>query len=262
MSGAAVLAGRSALRSGAGLVAIACPKSIQPIVAAGEPSYMTVGLDEEVQGRISDVAVHHLETLAESASAMAFGPGISRSSGLQVVASYLYHDCQFPLVVDADGLNNLVDGNISFSKHSGVRILTPHPGEFARMTGISTALVQSNRKDLAADFAKTHGVILVLKGAGTVVTDGESLYINDTGNAGMATGGTGDVLTGLMTGLLAQGMPPFDAAVLGVWVHGRAGDLVRKRLSAAGLIASDLPDEIASVFGELEHRDEKTNTNE
>lgn len=124
---------------------------------------------------------------------------------------------------------------------AGPRILTPHPGEFARLIGSDIATVQSQRAKLAAEFAATHGVIVLLKGQGTIITDGDRVAINRTGNPGMATGGSGDVLTGLIAALLAQGMPAFQAAQVGAHLHGLAGDLAAAELSQPGLIASDLP---------------------
>ena len=158
----------------------------------------------------------------------------------------LFAELSQPMVVDADALNVLASsggiGTISRSAGArGPRILTPHPGEFARLIGSDIATVQSQRAKLAAEFAATHGVIVVLKGQGTVITDGDRVAINRTGNPGMATGGSGDVLTGLIAALLAQGLAPFEAAQLGAHLHGLAGDLAAAELSQPGLIASDLP---------------------
>lgn len=152
------------------------------------------------------------------------------------------------MVIDADALNELARLPGVLSAHPRgdgepvARILTPHPGEFARLLGVdSTSYVQQRREELAARFAQEHEVILVLKGRRTIITDGARLAVNTTGNSGMATGGTGDVLTGLVAALLAQGMAGFDAAQLGAHLHGLAGDLAAADLSKAGLIASDLP---------------------
>lgn len=240
MSGAACLAGLGALRGGAGLVTVAIPAGILPIVAAVEPSYLTVGLPEDDLGRISRTAAKLILSLAENCTAVAIGPGWGTSPDLKELTQTLCVNVAKPMVIDADGLNALV-GCEQPSPAPAPRILTPHPGEFARLTGSDTAAVQKDREALAAEFAKERGVILVLKGHATVVTDGEKIAVNTTGNSGMATGGTGDVLTGLITALLAQGMTPFDAAHLGVHLHGLAGDLAAAELSPHGLIASDLP---------------------
>ena len=139
-----------------------------------------------------------------------------------------------------------------FKHHAGQRILTPHPGEFARLVRSNAALVNRDRESLTVELARELGVVVVLKGPGTVVSDGQRIFVNQTGNNGLATGGSGDVLTGLMVGLLAQGMSAFEAAVLAVHVHGRAADLAICSLSRRGLIASDLPEFIARVWAELE----------
>ncbi len=243
MSGAACLAGLGALRGGAGLVTVAVPAGIQAIVAGTEPSYLTVALPEDDQGRISRQATGDVLSRAQHATAVAIGPGWGKSPDLTELAHVLFTQVERPLVVDADALNALASSPAGFPKGpSGVpRVLTPHPGEFARLLTTQTKSVQHDRETVAADFARQHGAIVVLKGHGTVITDGEKVAINTTGNSGMATGGTGDVLTGLVVALLAQGMVPFAAAHLAVYLHGLAGDLAAAEQSKPGLIASDLP---------------------
>lgn len=243
MSGAACLAGLGALRGGAGLVQVAVPVGILPIVATVEPSFLTVGLDEDDHGRLSRHAARAILELAEGCTAMAIGPGWGLSPDLQELARQIYITVPRPLVVDADGLNALAraPGGWPQASAGACRVITPHPGEFARLLNTDTKAVQASRESLAADFAARHGVVVLLKGRETVITDGQKVAINSTGNSGMATGGTGDVLTGLITALLAQGMDPFDAARLGAHLHGLAGDLAAADLSQPGLIASDLP---------------------
>jgi NAD(P)H-hydrate epimerase len=243
MSGAACLSGLGALRSGAGLVTVAVPAGIQGIVAATEPCYLTVAIPEDDQGRVSRLATADILSRAQHATAVAIGPGWGKSPDLIELAHALYTQIDRPLVVDADALNALAASPSGFPKppHGAQRILTPHPGEFARLTTTQTKSVQKDRETMAADFARKHGTTVVLKGHGTVVTDGEKVAVNTTGNSGMATGGTGDVLTGLVVGLLAQGMVPFAAAHLAVYLHGLAGDLAAAEQSQPGLIASDLP---------------------
>lgn len=256
MSGAAILAGRAALRCGTGLVSIACPRSILSIVASAEPSYMTVPLGEDADGKIAHstpAAQENIVAHCESVAAVAIGPGLGKSRELwNLMRNVILRKLSNPMVIDADAINNISADELRASKGSRARILTPHPGELSRLVRIPTTEIQQNRVEIAARYANGFQSIIVLKGYETIVTDGKRLYVNQTGNAGMATGGTGDVLTGVITGLLAQGMDAFDAAVLGVWIHGRAGDRVRDRISAAGLIASDLPDEIGHVCRELE----------
>jgi NAD(P)H-hydrate epimerase len=242
MSGAAALAGLGALRGGAGLVFVAVPASVQAIVAAHEPSYLTVSLAEDEVGRINREAVGVILERAEQATAVAIGPGWGKSPGLVDLAQWLYREIDQPLIVDADALNALASSTEGFPRGArGPRIITPHPGEFSRLAGIDSATVQSDREAHAAEFARKHRLVVVLKGMGTIITDGTRAAINTTGNSGMATGGTGDVLTGLIAALLAQGMSTFDAAHLGVHLHGLAGDLAAAEFGKPGMIASDIP---------------------
>ena len=152
---------------------------------------------------------------------------------------------------DADALNLLSQLEQLPQSPSGPRIFTPHPGEFARLTNLSIDEIQANRTEHAFQYAKENGVVLLLKGAETVITDGENLAINQTGNPGMATGGSGDVLTGLITALIAQGYSPFESAQLGAWLHGLAGDFASEELSQQGMIASDLPDYLPKAWKRL-----------
>jgi NAD(P)H-hydrate epimerase len=174
---------------------------------------------------------------------MAIGPGWGQSADLVELARFLYTDVAVPLVIDADALNALADspGGFPQAPESAPRIVTPHPGEFSRLTKSDTKRVQADRVSLAAAFAREKNVIVVLKGHRTVITNGEKAAVNTTGNSGMATGGTGDVLTGLITALLAQRMAPFCAAQLAAHLHGLAGDLAATELGKPGMIASDLP---------------------
>lgn len=247
MSGAAVLSGLGALRGGAGLVTLAVPQGILPIVAASEPSYLTIPLKEDPKGRIRVSALKRILAAAEGMTVVAIGPGWGRSEGLTELAAHLYREIPLPIVIDADALNALAQRR-EHQAHAGPRILTPHPGEFARLTGLDAGEIAADREGTAAAYARDHEVTLILKGARSVVTDGDRLYVNTTGNSGMATGGAGDVLTGAIAALLAQGMEPFEAAQLGVWLHGRAGDLAAEELSQPGLIASDLPGYVARAW--------------
>lgn len=245
MSGAASLAGLGALRGGAGLVYVACPLEIQPIVAGYEPSYLTIGLPTDAAGRIDGAACNSLTTAIAGKDAAAVGPGLGNCEATRRLARHLFAEFDGPLIVDADGLNVLADdfrsGAIDDGAICGPRILTPHPGEFSRLSGVSIGDINRQRERVAREFAGQHRVVLVLKGPGTIITDGTRAVVNPTGNSGMATGGSGDVLTGLIAALAAQGIEPFDAARLGVYLHGLAGDLAADELSEQGLIASDLP---------------------
>jgi len=255
MTGAIALAGMAALRSGAGLVRLAVPEECLATVAAHEPSYMTANLPGDEAGHISIRALPVLEELVQSATATACGPGLGRCRGLSHLVSRLYERIDRPMVLDADALTALADAGI-FSEDrapaSSPRVLTPHPGEFARLLGVSTADVQKQRETLASQFASRHGIALVLKGHRTIVTDGKRMAINSTGNPGMATGGTGDVLTGVITALICQGLPAYEAARLGVHAHGLAGDLAAAELGQVSLIASDLLRSLPAAFQALQ----------
>lgn len=239
MSGAIGLSGMATLRSGAGLVTIATSASAQRIVATFHPCYMTTSLPEDEQGRISVRAIPRLRELAESATVVALGPGLGRSEELVQVTATMVRDFTCPIVVDADGINALSQSLDALRDGVAPRVLTPHPGEFQRL--VNTSFRERGEVEEAAhEFAREHGVVMVLKGHRTLVTDGEQSYHNQTGNPGMATAGAGDVLTGVLAGLIAQGMGCLDAAVLAVHLHGLAGDLAVEDLGEAGLIASDL----------------------
>jgi hydroxyethylthiazole kinase-like uncharacterized protein yjeF len=239
MSGAAVLCGSAALRGGAGLVRVAVPGDILPIVAAGNPCYMTAALPQDDEGRLDTAAANDLLSLARANDVVAIGPGLGRSSAMTTLLATVLDHLQMPIVLDADGLNAF-DQNTAHLRRSAPLILTPHPGEFGRLLNIDTATVQAHRRQLAMGFAAENALVLLLKGHGTIVTDGRRVYQNTTGNAGMATAGSGDVLTGLVAALLAQGLEPFAAAQLGAHVHGLAGDLARDALGEVGMIAADL----------------------
>jgi len=204
----------------------------------------------------------------EQATAVAIGPGCGSSASVGCLVRALYQSASKPVVVDADGLNVLAETFVSGTiSAAGPRVLTPHPGEFARLLGSDTRTVQANREALAAEFAARHNVVLLLKGAQTVISDGRRIAVNATGNPGMATGGTGDVLTGLIAALLAQGWAPFEAAQLGAHLHGLAGDLAEasfcqsdeSRAESAfnpaqvrgGLISSDLLEFLPRAWNRL-----------
>jgi ADP-dependent NAD(P)H-hydrate dehydratase len=242
MSGAAVLCASSALRGGAGLVKLAVPEGILPLVAVANPCYLTAPLPQDGNGQLADGAAAELLSLAQTNDVLALGPGLGRSPAITSLVSSLLAQVQIPIVLDADGLNALQQHTERLEGRSAPLVLTPHPGEFARLLDSDVANVQSQRQELALRFAAEHGVVLVLKGHGTIVTDGRRVYRNTTGNPGMATGGTGDVLTGLIAALIGQKLDAFAAAQLGVHIHGLAGDMARDDLGEISLIASDLLD--------------------
>ncbi len=239
MAGAVAMAGMSAMRSGAGLVTLATAEVCQPTVAGFEPAAMTVPLPCDADGRIAKAALETLEPFLEKASVVALGPGLGQSDQLLELVATLYQNAAQPMVVDADALNALAKQPDVLVKPGGPRVLTPHPGEFARLTARDTIPIDQ-REPLAREFAERTGVVVVLKGHRTVITDGKQLALNTTGNPGMATGGTGDILTGIVTAILCQHLSAYDAARLGAYVHGLAGDLAASELGEVSLIASDL----------------------
>jgi hydroxyethylthiazole kinase-like uncharacterized protein yjeF len=249
MSGAAALAGRAALRAGAGLVRVATPKSVLPIVASVEPCFTTIALPEDSAGRISAKAINTILEAAAQNDAVAFGPGVGVSGALRSILHTLLEQEELRLVIDADGLNNLAGMKNWPTKLKAKLILTPHPGEMKRLwSGLLREPLPAERQEQAVQFAQQTGAVMVLKGAGTVVTDGEKVYINETGNPGMATAGSGDVLTGVILALSGQGLSNFDAAVLGVYVHGLAGDVAAEKLGQISLIATDIIDALPNAF--------------
>jgi ADP-dependent NAD(P)H-hydrate dehydratase len=249
MSGAAALAGRAALRSGAGLVRVATPKSVLPIVASIEPSFTTIALPEDNHGRISAKAINIiLETVSEN-DVLAFGPGIGTSGALRSILETLLKQKQLRLVIDADGLNNLAGIKDWHVNLKAKLTLTPHPGEMKRLwSGIFRDQPPADRQQQAIQFAQQTTTVVALKGAGTVVTNGDKVYINKTGNPGMATAGSGDVLTGVITALAGQGLSNFDAAALGVYIHGLAGDIAAEKLGQISLIATDIIKALSEAF--------------
>ena len=242
MAGAVSLASIAALRSGAGRVTAATPAGSQAVVASFEPSVMTCGLPDDEHGFFAAIATEKLLSLAGPMSSIAIGTGLGRGPCLTELVIKLITDLTVPAVIDADALYALAESGASnriLQAASAPRILTPHAAEWARLIG-ATAPSRSTCEAEAVAWSAAHTAILVLKGHRTLVTNGTHCYYNTTGNPGMATGGSGDVLTGIITGLLAQGMPSWDAARVGVYLHGLAGDLALQDKGEVSLIASDL----------------------
>jgi ADP-dependent NAD(P)H-hydrate dehydratase / NAD(P)H-hydrate epimerase len=241
-TGAAYLSAMGALRSGAGLVTVATPKSCLPIVASTEPTFMTMPLPDDDTGCVIADGVDRL--LDGDQDVVACGPGLGRTASVAEFVRTLLDRATVPLVLDADAITVLADdpGLLTGSEERDV-IITPHPGEMARLVGSSIADVQANRIEVASDFATTRRVYVVLKGHRTVIATPEGrVYINPTGNPGMATGGTGDVLTGMIAAWLAQLLDAEAACRLAVFLHGAAGDLAEAREGQVSMIATDLLD--------------------
>lgn len=245
MSGAGLLSARAALRIGSGLVTWAMPKALLPCIIGAAPELMLAAASEGEDGEWNADSADRLLRLAAERDVMAVGPGLGRFKGDTEWLRRLWNETDCPLVLDADGLNIWAEaGNKEGSwghRHEPV-VLTPHPGEMARLLGISTSEVQQDRINHALRYAGQHNVTLVLKGARTIITgsDGQA-YINTTGHAGMATGGAGDVLTGIIAGLLAQGLSGLQAAAFGVYLHGLAGEkAAQHRGDPSSVIAGDM----------------------
>lgn len=248
-SGAAAIAAKSALRSGCGLVRLAIPRSILPIVAAIEPCYTTIPLAEDSSGKISAKAVDTLLKAAQENDIIAFGPGVGTANGVKAVLENLLRLDGVRLVIDADGLNNLAALRDWPNICKANVILTPHPGEMKRLwSGLLRTSIPDDRETIAVEFARAAKAVIVLKGHGTIVADTEKIYINTTGNPGMATAGAGDVLTGVIAALCGQGLGNFGASVLAVYIHGLAGDLAAENKGQTSLIATDILDCLPQAF--------------
>jgi hydroxyethylthiazole kinase-like uncharacterized protein yjeF len=248
-TGAAALAGYSALRSGSGLVTIATARSALPIVAGFYPELMTEPLSETEVGSIATTALEEFERAEDKKTLLAIGPGISRHPDTASFVRTIVAKTELPIVLDADGLNAFEGQSDKLDGRGRTLVITPHPGEMARLTGLSTREIQRNRVEVARSFAADHHLIVVLKGDRTIVArpDGEA-WVNTTGNPGMATGGTGDILTGMVAGILAQNpRREFLSVVAAVHLHGLAGDLATERLGEQAMVATDLVETLSGA---------------
>ena len=240
-TGAAVLAAAGAARSGAGLVTIACPASVQPEIAAQLSEAMTAPLEGGADGELAAGAERALAELARGRSAAAVGPGLGRGEGVRSALRRALPALDLPLVLDADGLVAFADAPELLRERSAPTVLTPHPGEAALLLGSTADALNRDRVAAARELAERTGAVAVLKGAATVVAaPGGRMCVNPTGGPTLATGGTGDVLAGAISGLLAQGLDAFDAASLGVYLHGLAGDLLAGSVGPAGALAGEV----------------------
>ena len=240
MMGAAALTVDAAYRAGAGLVYAAVPETQYPILAAKTTCAVIDPLPDTGYGIFAERALYLLRARVAGCRRVAIGPGLSTEAQIQKIVPAFLRALKIPAVVDADALNVLAGHVQELKGLPAPAIITPHPGEMARLLGIPTERVQAERRFIAESFARDLGILVVLKGRGTIVTDGKRTSVNATGNPGMATGGCGDVLTGAIAGLLAQGMDPYDAARLGVHLHGLAGDLAARKIGEVSLMATDV----------------------
>lgn len=251
--GAAVLAATGAVKIGAGLVFAAFPEKAYPAVASKltEPVMLPLPCCED--GFLARGALEKLLPEIEKADTVLVGCGLGQTLGTASVFEEILAACKKQIVIDADGIN-LLSANINIPKAlKGQMVITPHPGEMARLVGLTAQQVNSNRLALAKAVAREYGIIVVLKGANTVVSDGERTYVNRTGNPGMARGGSGDLLAGMTAGLMAQGFEPFEAAVAAVYLHGKAGDEAANRFSVHGMTPSDMAAVLPELLSDYEH---------
>lgn len=253
MCGAGCLASEGAQKAGAGLITLALPRRMAMVGELFRASIISKPLPETESGAISLLAVPEVDRLAKETDVCAIGPGMGREEETEESIEVWTRELAVPLVLDADALNALSERKEALKSRNAPALITPHPGEMARLAGLGNAgEVQKNRAGTAADFARDCNTVTVLKGHRSVVTDGERIYTNDTGNPGMAAGGMGDVLTGLIAAFIAQGMESFEAGCLGVFVHGLAGDRAAARLGRVSLSPEDLLETLPHIFLRLE----------
>ncbi len=252
MVGAAELCASSAMRSGSGLVTVGTAKSVQPYLSVKLTEAMTLPLEDK-DGIISYDAVSDIIDNVKKSDVTAIGPGLGKSEDIILILKDIL-SCEKPCIIDADGLNALSCDTSLLSSKKCEAVLTPHPGEMSRLTGISIADIQKNRVDITLEYAKRFNSIIVLKGKNTVIASPNGEYhINTTGNNGMASGGMGDVLTGVTASFLGQGLSPFNAALLGTFIHGLSADIAICKTGVFGLIASDVTDNIPKAIQRLQY---------
>jgi ADP-dependent NAD(P)H-hydrate dehydratase / NAD(P)H-hydrate epimerase len=241
-AGAAAMAGISALRVGAGLSTVATPRSVLATVAGFHPEIMTEPLDETADGTVSQRALSRLHELSKGKTVLAVGPGISRNPETGECVRKLIRDHETLTVLDADGLNAFEGLARELNRKKNALVITPHPGEMARLTGMTVSTIQRDRTNVARSFSRDHNLVTVLKGHRTLIAEpGGEVFVNTTGNPGMATGGTGDILTGMTAGFLAQNPDHvIEAVTAAVYLHGAAGDVARDRMGEQSLVATDL----------------------
>jgi len=251
-TGAAVMAALGALRAGVGLVTVGTPASLNSILEVKLTEAMTAPLPETKDGTLSIRAKDRILRLAEGKSAIAIGPGLSTNPETTRLVREISAECDLPMVIDADGLNSLAEAPEALNNLDGNKILTPHPGEMGRLTGIKGKDIQLDRIGAAARFIERYKCCLVLKGARTVISaPGEKMYLNPTGNPALSSGGSGDVLTGIISGFLTRGAPAIKAAVAGVYLHGLAADILAERMGERGILASELLNVIPGMMETL-----------
>jgi len=258
-SGAAILAANAAVAAGTGLVTLAVPDAINDTVETCTLEAMTAPLPDGGKGYLTYTALDTIQDLARNKSALALGPGLGTHEDTRKLVTALVEKTDLPLILDADALNCIAPDPSLLKKRKAPTILTPHPGEMARLTGRSVQEIQADRLGSAREFAAAYQVILVLKGAGTITAlpHGKAFFC-PTGTPGMASGGMGDVLTGIIAGLTAQGLSPADAARAGTFLHGACGDLMARKKGPWGIPASEMVNALPEIFLEITRTDDKT----
>ncbi|MGR3317736.1 MAG: NAD(P)H-hydrate dehydratase [Candidatus Anammoxibacter sp.] len=254
-TGAAYLCSKAALRAGAGLVTLGVPESLNAIMETKLTCVMTLPLAQTSAGTLAKAAKTKILDFSKNYDVIVIGPGLSQHPETKELVISLLHEVNLPIVLDADGLNAIAGKLRLLNDAQNSVVLTPHPGELARLMNFgSTANVQNDRVKIAKEFINVTGqnekkeVVLVLKGNGTIVINNDNMYTNTTGNPGMASGGTGDVLSGIIAALIGQRFKAFEAAQLGVYIHGLAGDLAAKENGETSMIATDIIDCLANAF--------------
>ena len=247
-------AANAAVNSGVGLIRCVFPDAAYSAIASKLTEPLTIPLKSTPEGFLSFRNVEYISRLMDDSTAILLGCGLGFSEDTVKLTEFIIKNAKIPVIIDADGINAL-STNINILKEAQAPIiLTPHPGEMSRLCGKSIAEIISNPVSVAYEFAQAHGVTVVLKGANTVVcgTEENEIYINSTGNAGLARGGSGDLLSGMVVSLLAQGMKPFDAAVCAVYLHGLAADEVAEKTSMRGMLPSDILKALPEFFSKFE----------
>jgi hydroxyethylthiazole kinase-like uncharacterized protein yjeF len=249
LTGAAFLCCEGALRSGSGLVTNGIPESLNPVMEVKLTECMTLPLTETQHQTLGLAARQEILDFAKKCDVVALGPGLGRDSETKPLVKRLVQEIESPIVLDADGIIAL-EGDIDVLKDRNRRlVLTPHPGEMASLTGKEVAEVQSMREDIAKSVAEVTGAVVCLKGHRTVVAGPEGeVYVNETGNSGMATGGMGDILTGMIASFMGQGIDDYSAAVIAVYLHGAAGDIAAEKKGPFNMIATDVLEYLPEAF--------------
>ncbi|MEE8359996.1 MAG: NAD(P)H-hydrate dehydratase [Candidatus Omnitrophota bacterium] len=251
MTGAAYLASQATLLSGSGLVTLGIPKSLNTIMEIKLTEVMTLPLDETDEQSIGEKSEKTIIDFAKRTNVLAIGPGISRNKETHRLIRSVVKKIDKPIVLDADGINAYEDSGDKLKKRNAPLVLTPHPGEMSRIIRKSISNIQKDREGIAKKISKEFNAVVVLKGFKTVVAEGDKIYVNESGNPGMATGGVGDVLTGIIASLIGQGLDPFGAAKLASYVHGLAGDMAMREQGEISLIASDILCKLPAAFKSL-----------